>query len=503
MDRRQFLYLSGGLITIAACEKSTKKVTPKLNFPIHIDSNRTTGHLVKSAIQLPVTAKVTTETLVVGGGISGLAAACSLQSNDFIVCELNSQLGGTSSAISIDNVLYSQGAHYEHTYLHNYGQEGLQLLERLDIIQFNTHTNLWDFVDQQHLVAPHQEESCYVHGEMKSSVLLNSELRKNFFDLIHSFNGKLLLPSTLIPSDLYYLDHTTFYEYLNKYLPVDSTFINAIDYQMMDDYGGTTKQISALAGIHYYMCRPYYTNKNISLFSPTEGNYYFIDKMKNHIPSGNIQCNHLVFGLKKENKKWHVDIVDIKNMLRKKVIANTLIYSGQKHALQYTNPTSFEQFNDISYTPWVIINVVLNDTIELPNSKWQNDFISKDTTFLGFTDSKIQSKEHPRVLTAYYCFPDMHHYSIQNLETSYDGIVQQTLQKISTYYKKDITIAVKEVYIKLLGHAMPIPKPGYLTKSRNLLMDGMAFAGADTGRLPLLFDALDSGIQASRMVSNL
>ena len=47
---------------------------------------------------------------------------------------------------------------------------------------------------------------------------------------------------------------------------------------------------------------------------------------------------------------------------------------------------------------------------------------------------------------------------------------------------------------------MPIPKPGYLTKSRNLSIDGLAFAGADTGRLPLLFDALESGIQAAKMV---
>ncbi|MEW7292470.1 NAD(P)-binding protein [Aquimarina sp. 2304DJ70-9] len=503
MDRRQFLYISGGLITIAACKKSDGQVKSKPNFPIHIDSNSTTGHLVKSAIQLPVTTTLTTETLVVGGGISGMAAACSLPSNDFIVCELNSTLGGTSSALSINNVLYSQGAHYEHTYLHNYGYEGLELLKKLDVIKFNSYTNLWDFVDQQHLIAPHQEEACYVHGEMKSSVLLNSELRKNFFDLIHSFRGKCPLPSTLIPAELHYLDQITFYEYLDKYLPIDSTFINAIDYQMLDDYGGTTKQISALAGVHYYTCRPYYTNKNIKTFSPTEGNYYFINKMKDYVPSGNIHCNHLVFGLKKENEKWQADILDIKNGVRKKVVSNTIIYAGQKHSLQYINPTSFHHFNDISYTPWVIINIVLTDDIELPNSKWQNDFISTDATFLGFADSKIQNSKNDRVLTAYYCFPDMHHYSVQNLETSYDSIVHETINKMSTYYKKDISLAVKEVYIKLLGHAMPIPQPGYLTRSRNLFNDGLAFAGADTGRLPLLFDALDSGIQATKMVSNI
>ncbi|TPN89211.1 NAD(P)-binding protein [Aquimarina algicola] len=503
MDRRQFLYLSGGIITLGACKKSNPEILQKkLTFPIHIDSNSKTGHLVKSAIELPITSNLRTETLIVGGGIAGLSAACSSPSKDFMVCELNTRLGGTSSALSINNTLYSQGAHYEHTYLQNYGKDGLKLLEKLQVIKFNSYTNLWDFVDQQHLISSEQETACYVHGEMKPSVLLNSELRKNFFDLLSQFKGDFPLPSTLIPSELHYLDHITFYDYLNKYLPIDGSFINAIDYQMLDDYGGTSKQVSALAGIHYYTCRPYYSNQSIELFSPVEGNYYFINKMANQIPSENLHCNHLVFGLKKEMNRWHIDVLDTKNMIRKKVIANTVVYAGQKHALRYVYPLAFPQFKDVSYTPWVVINIAVSNDIKLPNSKWQNDFISTDTTFLGFADSKIQNPNNNRVLTAYYCFPDMHHYSVQHLETSYEAIVHETIKKISDYYKKDISSAVQEVYIKLLGHAMPMPKTGYLTTSRKLSIDGLAFAGADTGRLPLLFDALDSGIQASKMISN-
>jgi hypothetical protein len=45
---------------------------------------------------------------------------------------------------------------------------------------------------------------------------------------------------------------------------------------------------------------------------------------------------------------------------------------------------------------------------------------------------------------------------------------------------------------------MPIPQPGYLTKKRTLFKDNLAFADVDTGRLPLMFDALDSGIQAAK-----
>ncbi len=502
MDRRRFLYHSGLLLTLAACKKWNKTSLQNKTFPIHIDSNRSTGHLVKSAVRLPITSTITTETLIVGAGISGLAAACSLSSNDFVVCELNSELGGTSSAISINNTLYSQGAHYDFTYPQTYGKEGLKLLEKLDVIQFNNYTNVWDFLDKQHIIPRNKEEACYVHGEMKASALMNSELRKNLFALLQEYEGNFPLPSTLISSEFHNLDHITFYDYLNKYLPIDDDFISAIDYQMLDDYGGTTKQISALAGIHYYKCRPYHTDENIVSFSPMEGNHYFIDKMKNQIPSENLQCNHLVFSLKQEGDKWFSDVLDTKNMIRKRYITNAIVYAGQKHSLQYIHPKSYPIFNDVSYTPWVVINIVLDDNIILTNSKWQNDFISSNNTFLGFTDSKIQNQKHDRVLTAYYCFPDIHHYSVKDLESSYNTIVYETIKRMSTYYKKDISVAVKKAHVKLLGHAMPIPKPGYLTKPRNKFVDNLAFAGVDTGRLPLFFDALDSGIQAAKFVSN-
>jgi hypothetical protein len=71
---------------------------------------------------------------------------------------------------------------------------------------------------------------------------------------------------------------------------------------------------------------------------------------------------------------------------------------------------------------------------------------------------------------------------------------------MSTYFGLDIKPCIQHAYIKLLGHAMPIPVPGYLTKKRTLINDGLAFAGSDSGNLPLMFDSLDSGIQAAKSI---
>lgn len=496
MDRRVFLKISGGLLLLSACDTKSGQQTVK-EFPIRIDSNASIGHLVRSAIELPISSTVETETLVVGAGIAGLAAACSLPSNDFVVCELDPTLGGTSGAVTINGQLYSQGAHYDLAYPSNYGEDGLDLLEKLNVIGFNNTKRLWEFKEKQFVIPEAKEEACYYNGAIRESVLMDSELKQNFLALLREYDHQFPLPSTLIDTRLHHLDKLTFYDYLQKYLPLTSNFVEALDYQMLDDWGGTTRQVSALAGIHYYKCRPYYdTSTNVELFSPPQGNYYFIEKMARQIGDDKIHKNHLVFKLNRKDNKWYADVLDTKTNMRKKYVSKNVIYAGQKHALRFIHSKSYPKFSDVHYAPWVVINIEMND-IQLKSSKWQNDFLSSDNTFLGFVDSKAQNTKK-RILTAYYCFPDIHHYLVKDFENSAKQLVYDTVSKMSTYYKVDISKCVKQAFVKLLGHAMPIPKPGYLTKERKLFKDNLSFAGVDSGRLPLMFDALDSGIQVAK-----
>lgn len=497
MNRRSFLKAATGLVFLSSCRKnfSSKDGLKKYDFPIHVDSNRAVGHLVRSAMEQPVSERISTKTLVVGAGIAGMSAAVSLPHRDFVVCELGDALGGTSGAISIGGSLYAQGAHYDLAYPAHYGQDGIELLERLNIIQHNGIKNLWEFQDKEHLIPAELEEACYDNGKMRASILANTELKKNFLALLKPYENQLPLPTTAIAPDLHHLDQLTFLDYLNKYLPIDSTFIESINYQMLDDFGGTAPQISALAGIHYYKCRSYFGSEKIELFSPQQGNYYFIEKMAKQLPSASLLTNHLVFGMKRYGKHWYVDVYDTQRQIRKEFVTQSVVYAGQKHTLQYIHPSSFSTFSDVVYTPWVVVNIELKEN-DLTGSMWQNDFLSPDGTFLGFVDSKMQNEKNTRVLTAYYCFPSIHHYIVQNLESSAEDLVRETVTNMSLYFKKDISPIVKKAYLKLMGHAMPLPKPGYMTKERIIHKDNLAFAGVDTGRLPLMYDAMDSGIQA-------
>ena len=501
MDRRVFLKIGAGLITFSvACSLDNKKVG-KRKYSITIDSNRKIGHLARKAIDKATSKLYTTDVLVVGGGIAGLAAANSLTKRESVICEMGSRFGGTSSAVSIGNNEFAQGAHYDLSYPSNFGEEGLKLLEKLNIIEFNSTLNRWDFQDKKYLIKASNEEQCYTNGKWVPTVLVNSEIKNNFISLLQSYSGKMPLPSTHISPEFNTLDQTTFAEYLNKYLPVTSDFMEAIDYQMLDDYGGSASEISALAGIHYYKCRPYFNKPDPELFSPMEGNYYFIKKMIAQLKPEQLKLESLVVALNKTNNKWLVDVWEINNNRKVTYQCNNVVYSGQKHLLKYLLPEAHATFSDVSYAPWVVINIELENEPNL-SSFWQNDYLSKDAQFLGFVNSRVQSEKGNRVLTAYYCYPGIYDNLIQNIESDSEEITRQTIGYMSTYYKIDLEPFVKQVYIKLLGHAMPIPKPGYLSKDRKLEQNGISFAGVDTGRLPLMFDALDSGIVGAGLIKH-
>ena len=119
---------------------------------------------------------------------------------------------------------------------------------------------------------------------------------------------------------------------------------------------------------------------------------------------------------------------------------------------------------------------------------------------MGFIDnaSQVRRKENYRVFTAYYCFDSIQRILFASITDKAQEIVTETIKKICLYFNQDISSQVEKVFIKVMGHAMPIPKIGYLFNDKNLVRSepNIVYAGVDNSRLPLLFEALDSGIQA-------
>lgn len=473
-------------------------------YDIEFKSDMAVGHLAFESVAFPITKKLQTEYLIVGGGIAGMSAAYRLRDKDFLLYELSNSLGGSSSAGSHGNTPLCHGAHYDLSYPSNYGKKALKMLEELDIVQYDSFSDSWKFNDKQYLIPKNKESQTFAHGSFRKDVLPDNSERTTFLELMKTYVGKMPMPTSSIDESLRSLNDISFLDWLRQKNAVSDQFLEGLDYHMKDDYGAGANAVSALAGIHYFACRPYFT-KAVELFSPPEGNFYFVHKIYDKLPKDHVFLSHLVKSIKESKEGFEVNVVDAGKKEITQVSCKKIIYAGHKYPLKYIFPKDYLLFQKNEYAPWVVVNFVLNKPLE-KTSYWQNEIISEDKSLLGFVDSQAQysAKADSRILTVYFCFKPEERLAMSLIEEKKQTFIEQSLKHLEQYFGRSIKNHIEKIYIKQMGHAMPIPKPGYLFRDANdhRANSNLVYAGVDNGRLPLLFEAIDSGIEASRLLTN-
>jgi protoporphyrinogen oxidase len=500
IKRRIFLKFS--LLALGPAISSSCRLKKK-RFNIRIFSDMDFGHLLHEGHSFRSGTDIKTNTLIVGGGISGITAAYQLRQMDFILCELSNQLGGTSTAVQINGTYFSQGAHYDLAYPENYGKEGIELLKNLNIIRHNEFKHLWEFTESQYIINRKYESQSYEDGSIREDILRDNDTKKRFINLVQTFGNEMIMPTRLIKTEFHSLNDLTFAEFLKKSIQPEPSFVKGIDYHMRDDYGGTSDQVSALAGIHYFQCRPYYT-KPIEVFSPPQGNYYFIQKLINKIPPERIKNGQLVYHLQRDSDGFMVKVLDRNSRKILNYHVKNVIYAGNKHTLKYTFPSDYPLFERISYAPWAIMNILLKE--DIPGERfWQNEILSGHSSMIGFVDSGSQFTDPGtlRILTVYFCLDPASRIILADIENTKENFCAPVIELISEYFGVKLENLIEEIYIRIFGHAMPIPVPGFLFKDQNSArsFENFVYAGVDNHRLPLFFEALDSGIQAAKLIN--
>lgn len=493
MNRRDFIQISSlslATLLVEGCE-------PEQAFDIAFKNDMSLGHLVFESQSFPITKSIQTDYLIVGGGMAGLSAAYQLREKKFMLVEVSDMLGGTSASSSYRNVALCHGAHYDLEYPANYGAETLQMLESLRIIKYDQFSSSWKFTNKQYLIPKNRESQTFVHGSFRKDVLPEGPQKVEFVNLMKEFSGKMMMPTRLIEESHRQLNEVSFLGWLEQKMALSPAFIEGLDYHMKDDYGAGTEKVSALAGVHYFACRPYYT-KPVELFSPPQGNAYFLDKISAQIPTENIYRSMVVKHIIENNGGFEVEVIDGKNHEILKLNCSKIIYAGNKHALKYIYPADFQAFEKNEYAPWVVVNLVMKEDWD-GEAYWQNEILSNDKSLLGFVDSKAQySTAGLRALTVYYCFKPEEREMMSLIQDRKQTFVEQTIGHIESYFDRRLKNKIEQVFIKQMGHAMPIPQPGYLFKDANANRSNpnLVYAGVDNGRLPLLFEAMDSGMMA-------
>jgi hypothetical protein len=117
LNRRKFIQQSAAMaVTASLLQQCTTGSGHTIKGKI-VGANNAVGHLLKDATILtaPATENIYTDTLIIGGGVSGLSAARWLQQNNqrnFLLIELDKETGGNAAAGKNDTSAYPWGAHY-------------------------------------------------------------------------------------------------------------------------------------------------------------------------------------------------------------------------------------------------------------------------------------------------------------------------------------------------------------------------------------------------------
>jgi len=504
MNRRDFLLRASSLslLPIVGCHFWDKKS----EFPITVHNDMQVGHRLFASPPPKSEKTLPTDTLIVGGGIAGLSAAVALMAGkrDFLVCELSDRWGGTSGAVAYKKLHIAQGAHYELQYPAHFDEALLGFWEDLAVIEFNKKTAHWEFIDEQFIIDGNKEGRTWNGKSYRDDVLPNTTESKTFLAFIEGlFLGKMCLPTRLLAPEFYSLNTFTFSIYLKKHFPaMSANLLRAIDYQMLDDYGGTAAQVSALAGVYYYGSHAYTADENV-VFSPPQGNYYFIEKMLAKIPVETRLLNRLIYKIIPQKVGFKVEVLNTQTHTIETIDTKNIIYAGQKHALKHIFPQDFPLFQQTEQAPWLVVNVVLHKPLDKPVF-WQNEVIKENQVFLGFVNSLAQHADN-QVLSAYYCLKSTDRVKLADVEEKKAYWANYTLQGIADYFQMkttDLTEQVAHVFIQVMGHAMAIPTPNFLLNDFNAKRSHqqLVYAGADNARLPLMLEATDSGLEASKLL---
>ncbi|WP_044201805.1 NAD(P)-binding protein [Flammeovirga sp. OC4] len=503
MNRRHFLQLSSTALlgVLTGCDTKSEDY----HFEVQVRSDDKVGHLVYQSKSFPTEVKGKTKTIIVGGGVAGLTSAYLLNKEDFLLFELSDRFGGSSSSEVHGTTIFAQGAHYDMTYPEKFGAEALHLLEELNIIEKKG--AFYEFKDKEFIISESFLNTTKYKGEYYNEVLLPSEETSKFYELIKPYYSKITLPTRLSSEDTKSLNEINFKAWLmNQDIELTEQLVRGLNYHLIDDFGAGIEQVSAFAGIAYYAVRPEF-GECCTTFSPPEGNYYFVNKLMEQIPTTKLQKGHLVTSIQKKGDQFEVSAIDVKDKKNKVYYADEVIYAGQKHSLKYILKDHQPPLQHLEQAPWMVVNLILKKGNSIPFGAWQNEDLSNETEFMGFVDSTTQTLKEDRVLTAYYCFSSSDKHQLTKVSEYRNKIAVQTCRNISSFFElkeEEFISQIEKVYINLMGHAMPIPVPHYLFNdlNDNRQHEKLVYAGVDNGRLPFLTEAIDSGIKAVELLGH-
>ena len=535
LTRRRFLRLAaaGGLWPLA-CERATRSGGRSFQIPGSFAdaSADERGHLLrregaKEWSAYPATGGPVWDIVVVGGGISGLAACWKLRQcgiERVLLVELAPQVGGTSIAGAAGGQEFPWGAHYinippaEADCIH-------ELLGDIGVIRGYDAAGRPQ-VDPEHVLRWPRErlyDGVWGHGldPFRTAPRTETEMYRQFEDemlrwtLYRGSDGRrafaMPLDYSTTDASVRALDSVSMLEYLRAQGWHSPRLDWLVDYACRDDYGSSLAHVSAWAGIHYYACR--YYDRRVADEYPSEtltwpeGNAFLARRLARCQDPDQFRFDTAVVGIRNDADGCDLACLHWPTLEPERIRARRVVYAGKLHTVPYVVrdlPAAQRRvLEGMSYSPWLVASIQVS---ALPASTWEAplawDNVLYDSPSLGYVVAGHQrpGEDGGGDQLIYYLpigDPDGRQLMLTRTHEEWVDLIMTDLVRAHP----DLEELVRRIDLYRWGHGMVRPVKGSIfgfgAAQRRAPIGAVALASCDVTALPLFEEACYCGIRAA------
>lgn len=487
------------------------------------------GHRLRTGNIPPVSEEISCESVILGGGIAGLAAARRLKKHavsDFLILELEAEVGGNAQSGKNEVSAYPWGAHY----LPIPSAESVEVIELLEELGLVIGRNadgapLYD----EYALCSDPMERLFVNGAWQEGLIPRLDVppeelkqidaflaRMDFFRSQRGADGRraFVLPIDRSSQDEKFLslDRITMSAFLQREGFTAEALRWYVDYCCRDDYGAGIEEISAWAGIHYFAARNARAGNASShaVLTWPEGNGWLVERLRQPARE-QIRTRSLVCRVETSDTGVVVDYLDLVRERTIRVHAKAAICALPRfvavHLIQGPEAKNVGS-RDLVYSPWMVANVTVRDWPRQHDAplSWDNVFRrSRSLGYVNATHQNLNSHLMDTVLTYYQPLDEAAPPAAREAALARDHAswTKQILQDLALAHPT-LAPQVERIDIWLWGHAMIRPVPGFIWGETRRRMQAplgrLTFAHSDMSGISVFEEAYTRGVNAADVV---
>jgi monoamine oxidase len=443
--------------------------------------NHSRGHGLRYGKEWPAPSRTrTTEVLIAGGGVAGLAASRALRLHgidDFALLELEDEAGGNARGGAVNGIACPLGAHYLPLPSDD-APEVQYLLEELGLRK--RVAGRWEY-DERHLCHSPQER-LFFNGAWQDGLLPVQGVGQETLAQYAQFSAlverarkaaRWTIPVSnrpLAPVQRA-LAAMTFVAYLETNGLTDRHLRWYLDYCCRDDYGAGIATVSAWAGIHYFASRHGFhapgleTAEREGLLTWPEGNAWLTRRLaaplQERLHSGQVvlRIANVKHGVEVDAFNTATQTVE-RWQARRAIVALPIFVAAR--VVQDAPDFLRQAAAGTVYAPWLVANIHIKAPLfdrPGPAPSWDN--VLYGTQGLGYVDAMHQSLQPvpgATVLTHYRALGGSAGRQLL-LEKPWTAWRDEILAELSVAHP-DLPLKTTCIDLTRYGHAMAVPVPG-------------------------------------------